>query len=262
VGIIELPVDAAWAVGAVLALTRVAAFAIASPVTGRAVPAPARLAFTVAVAMAMVQPVSGITELGDLVAAAFVNAAVGAAMGYVSGLILHLFASAGGIIDLVSGLSIATVFDPMQGDQGGVFARFFHLTAITMFLVGGGLLLLVGALVASTRLLPLDAALAPQPGLAGLVVTLVSRMVRAAVELALPVIGVLLMLELALGLAARFAPQANVFMLGLPAKILAAITVVGTSWVLFPDAVAGAEETVARSLDAVLRGLGGSPPPA
>jgi flagellar biosynthesis protein FliR len=261
VGVIELPVDAAWAVGAVLAMTRVAAFAIASPVTGRAVPAPARLAFTVAVAMAMVHPVAGVLELGDLVAAAFVNAVVGAAMGYVSGLILHLFASAGGIIDLVSGLSIATVFDPMQGDQGGVFARFFHLTAVTMFLVGGGLLLLVGGLLASTRLFPLDAALAPQPGLAGLVVTLVSRMVRSAVELALPVIGVLLMLELALGLAARFAPQANVFMLGLPAKILAAITVVGSSWVLFPDAVAGAEATVARSLEAVLRGLGGSAPP-
>jgi flagellar biosynthesis protein FliR len=85
-------------------------------------------------------------------------------------------------------------------------------------------------------------------------------MVRSAVELALPVIGILLMLELALGLAARFAPQANIFMMGMPAKILAAITVVGTSWVLFPDAVASAEHTVARSLEAVLRGLGGAPP--
>jgi flagellar biosynthesis protein FliR len=262
VGIIELPVDAAWAVGAVLAVTRVAAFAIASPVTGRAVPAPARLAFTVAVALAMTRPVAGIIEMGDLVTAGFVNAVIGAAMGYVSGLILHLFASAGGIVDLVSGLSIATVFDPMQGDQGGVFARLFHLTAVTMFLVAGGLLLLVGGLVASTRFLPLDAALAPQPGLSGFVVALVSQMVRAAVELALPVIGVLLMLELALGLAARFAPQANVFMLGLPAKILAAITVVGASWVLFPDAVAITETTVARSIEEVLRGLGGGAPDA
>jgi flagellar biosynthesis protein FliR len=47
------------------------------------------------------------------------------------------------------GLSVATVFDPMQGDQGGVFARMFHLTAVTMFLVGGGLVLLVGGLVAA-----------------------------------------------------------------------------------------------------------------
>jgi flagellar biosynthesis protein FliR len=118
------------------------------------------------------------------------------------------------------------------------------------------MLLLVVGLVGGTRVLPLDAPLAPRPGLAGLVVELTSDLVRTGLELALPVMGVLFMLELALGLASRFAPQANVFLLGLPAKILAAITVIGSSWVLFPDAVAGAERTVARSLDAVLRGLG------
>jgi flagellar biosynthesis protein FliR len=262
VGMIEIPVDVAWAVGIVLAVTRVAAFAIASPITGRAVTAPARVAFTFGVALAMARPVSGIVEIGDLVAAAVVNALVGAALGYVSGLILHLFASAGGIVDLISGLSIATVFDPMQGDQSGVFARFFHLTALTMFVVAGGLILLVGGLVASVQLLPLDAALSPAPGLAGVVTSLVSLMVRSAVELALPVIGVLLMLELGFGLAARFAPQANVFLLGMPAKILAAITVVGTSWVLFPDSLAMAERTVARTMEAVLRGLGGNLPAA
>jgi flagellar biosynthetic protein FliR len=259
-GVIEIPVDTGWAAGIVLAITRIAAFALASPVTGRGVSAPARVAFIVGVALASARPVPGIVELGDLVAAGVVNALVGAALGYVSGLILHLFTSAGGIVDLVSGLSIATVFDPLQGDQSGVFARLFHLTAMTMFIVAGGLLLLVGGLVASVRVLPLDAALQPAPGLTGLVVTLVSTMVRSAVELALPVLGVLLMLELGFGLAARFAPQANVFLLGMPAKILAAITVVGTSWVLFPDAMATAERTVGQSFEAVLRGLGGTLP--
>ena len=260
-GVIELPVDAGWAIGIVLALTRVAAFAITSPIIGRAIPTTGRLAFTFAVSLAMAERVTGVTELGDLAAAAVVNAIVGGALGFVTGLILHLFTSAGGIVDLVSGLSLATVFDPMQGDQGGIFARFFHLTAVTMFLVGGGLVLLVGGLVGSARALPLDAALAPQAGLTGIVVELVAQMVRSAVELALPVVGVLLMIELALGLASRFAPQANVFLLGMPAKIFAAITVVGASWVLFPDAVDGAENVVARSFEAVLHGLGTPLPP-
>jgi flagellar biosynthesis protein FliR len=255
-GVVELPVDVGWAVGLILGIIRVGAFAVASPIIGRAVPMPARVAFTFAVGLAVSQPVAGVVETGDLLTAGAVNALVGAAMGYVSGLIFHLFASAGGMLDLVSGLAVSSVFDPMQGDQGGVFSRMFHLTAITMFLVGGGMLLLVGGLVGSTRVLPLDAPLAPRPGLAGLVVELTSDLVRTGLELALPVMGVLFMLELALGLASRFAPQANVFLLGLPAKILAAITVIGSSWVLFPDAVAGAERTVARSLDAVLRGLG------
>jgi flagellar biosynthesis protein FliR len=254
--VVELPVDAGWAVGMMLGLIRVAAFAVASPIIGRAVPMTGRVAFTFAVGFAVTQPVVGIVEVGDLLAAGTVNAVVGAAMGYVSGLIVHLFNTAGGVIDIFSGLAVATVFDPMQGDQGGVFARMFNLVAITMFLVGGGMMLLVGGLVGSVRLLPLDAALSPQPGLTGLVVDLVSQLVRVGVELALPVIGVLLMLELTLGIASRFAPQANVFLLGLPAKIMTAITVVGASWVLFPDAVAAMEETMGRSMHAVLRGLG------
>ncbi|MFA9446433.1 flagellar biosynthetic protein FliR [Egicoccus sp. AB-alg6-2] len=257
---VVIPVDGAWAVGLVLAVTRVAAFAVASPVTGRALPATARIAVTFAVALAMVQPVHGVVELGDLFAAGAVNAMIGAALGWISGLILHMFTSAGGIIDLASGLSMATVFDPMQGDSGGVFSRLFHLTGMALFFVGGGLALIIGGLVASARLLPLGAALSPSPGLTGLVVELVSQLMRSAVEFALPVIGVLLMLELALGLAARFAPQANIFMLGMPVKILAAITVVGSAWVLFPDAINGVETTVMQSMEAVMRGLGATTP--
>ncbi|MTV27329.1 flagellar biosynthetic protein FliR [Nitriliruptoraceae bacterium ZYF776] len=253
---LTLPFDAAWAVGLTLAIVRVAAFTVASPITGRAVPVAARLGFTIAVATAIATPVPGALDLPVLVTAVVVNAVVGATLGYVSGLPVHLFATAGSSIDLVSGLSVATVFDPIQGDQGAVFARLFHLTATTMFLIGGGITLLVGGLVASVRVLPLDAAITPSPGLAGLVIQLTSHVVRAGVELALPVIGVLLMLELALGLASRFAPQANVFMLGLPIKILAAITVVGASFVLFPDAVDGFEAEVGRTMTAVLRGFG------
>jgi flagellar biosynthesis protein FliR len=259
-GVVELPVDGAWAIGFVLAITRAAAFALASPLFGRSLPATARLAFTAALSLALTRPVVGLTEVGELVTAGVVNAVIGAALGYVTGLILHLFATAGGIIDLISGLAVSQVFDPLMGDQGGIFGRMFHLVGMTLFVVLGGLGLLVGGLLASVRVLPLDATLAPSPGLTGLVVSLVTQMVRAGVELALPIMGVLLMLELALGLAARFAPQANVFLLGLPAKLLAAITVVGSSWVLFPDTMADVESTVARSVQAVLTGLGGVPP--
>lgn len=255
-GLIEIPVQADWVVGFLLALIRIGAFVVLSPIIGRAIPATGRIAFALAVALAMTRPVSGLLELGPLIAAAGVNAVIGGTVGWVSGLIIHLFASAGGVIDLISGLSVSMVFDPMQGDQGGVFTRMFHLTAITMFLTAGGLGLLVGGLVSSVSLLPLDAAIAPRPELAGYVVDTTMLMVRRGVELALPVMGVMLMLELAFGLAARFAPQANVFLLGLPAKLFTSITVVGSSWVLFPDAMADAQEIVGRSLEVALRGLG------
>lgn len=259
-GLVELPVDGAWAIGLVLSMARIAAFAIASPLFGRAFPATARLAFTVALSLALAQPVHGVAEVGELVAAGAINVAIGAALGFVTGLVLHLFLTAGGILDLISGLAVSQVFDPISGDQGGIFGRMFHMVGLTLFVVMGGMGLLVGGLIMSVRILPLDASISPSGGLTGVVISLVSDMVRMGVELALPIMGVLLMLELALGLAARFAPQANVFMLGLPAKLLAALTVVGSAWVVFPDVMASVEATVARSVENVLAGLGGVPP--
>ncbi len=256
-GVLELSIDVSWVIGFLLALIRVGAFVIASPIIGRSIPATGRLAFAFAVSLAMTRPVAGMIEMGELVGAAGINVAVGATLGWLSGLIMQLFTSAGAVADLVSGLSVSMVFDPMQGGQGGVFSRMFNLTATTMFLVAGGMGLLVGGLVSSATLLPVEAGISPDPALGGYMIETANLMVRKAVELALPIMGVLLMMELALGLAARFAPQANIFLVGLPAKLLAAITVVGSSWVLFPDAMTDAQALVARSMQAAIRGLGG-----
>lgn len=255
---LDLPIDAAWAVGLMLAIIRVAAFVVTSPIVGKTVGTPARMAFTVAIGTALSYPVTTALDVPGLIGAAVVNAVVGGVLGFVSGLIIQLFSVAGGIVDFVSGLSVATVFDPMSGQQGAVFQRLFHLTAVALFLVSGGLTLLVGALFGSIRVLPLEGGLAPTALLSETVVTLVSTLFRAGVELVLPVLGVLLMLELALGLAARFSPQANILMLGMPMKILAAITVVGAAFILFPDAMSDMQRTVGEASEAALRGLGGA----
>lgn len=257
---LDIPIDAAWAVGLMLAIIRVGSFVVVSPIIGKTVGTPARLAFTVAVGTALSYPIPATLEVPGLIGAAVVNAVIGGVLGFLSGLIINLFSVAGGVIDFVSGLSVATVFDPLSGTQGAVFQRLFHLTAVALFLVAGGLSVLVGALFASIRVLPLDGGLAPTAILPETVMTLVSTLFRAGVELVLPVMGVLLMLELALGLAARFSPQANILMLGLPMKILAAITVVGAAFILFPDAMVDMQRTVGEASEAALRGLGGVAP--
>lgn len=253
---LEIPIDTGWVAGLLLAMTRIGAFVVVSPIIGRVVGTPARVAFTIAVALAVTVPVPSALDVPGLVGAGVANAVIGGVLGFLTGLIMHLFSIAGGVVDFVSGLSLASVFDPVQGEQGSVFGRLFHLTGVALFLVAGGLGLLVGALAASVRVLPLDAGLAPTAVLSATAVDLTTQVFRSGVELALPIVGVLLMLELALGLATRFAPQANIFLLGLPLKILVAITVVGSSFVLFPDAIAEVQRTVGSAAEAALRGLG------
>ena len=82
-------------------------------------------------------------------------------------------------------------------------------------------------------------------------------MLIAAFELALPALAALFAAEVVLGIAARFAPQANVFLVGLPLKI---ITALGTVWLvvlLVPETFSGTLRVIEQSFIDVIDVLGG-----
>ncbi len=261
---LDLVIDARWAIGVLLAVTRVAAFVIASPQLGKAVPAPARLAFAIAIGWFLATAVDGqLPDMGEefsaarIVALTGLNAAVGVVMGWMLGVLFHLFAMAGSIIDVSAGTSIASVLDPTRGEQGAVFSRMFQIGGLALFHAVGGLSLLVTTLVWSVRAVPLTGAARLGGGaLASVATSLTSRLMIASVEIALPVFAVLMLTEMVLGLAARFAPTANVFLLGLPAKTFLALTTAGMSVALFPEAIDGLLSFSRTTAIEVLNGIG------
>lgn len=239
----DLSLDAAWASGYLLAMIRVAAFVVATPFLPRTVPVVGRAGIVVVVGLALASPQPD-TSVAGLVGAAAVNTAVGLALGYLTGVVLHLFTVAGDILDVTSGLSVAAVFDPLTGGRGAVLGRMLPLTAVTIFLAVGGLGALVQGLAASVAVIPLDGAIRIDAGLAELAVNVTGRLLVSGTELALPAVAALFLSEVVLGLAARFAPQANVLMLGLPLKVLVLLTTVPLVLLLFPEAIAGMMELV------------------
>lgn len=253
---LDLSIDAAWAAGLLLAMTRVAAFVVVSPWLSRAVPLPGRLAVVGVLGLFLSSPAENALELPDLLASAVANAVVGGALGYLTGLLFHVFPIAGNLIDTISGLSVAAVFDPSQGEQGAVFGRLFNLTALALFFVGRGMELFVRGMKLSFEAIAVDGTIAASPDLVQIAVRGMSQMMVLGAELALPVLSVLFLLELVLGIASRFAPQANVFLLGLPAKLLVTLTTVGVVLMLFPGAMdrmlAGARENFVDALSGFL----------
>lgn len=245
---LDLAIDPGWAVGLLLAQVRVAAFVVTAPQLGSAVPGPGRLAFVVAMSLALTSPVAQVPDVPGLIALGVVNAVVGGALGFVVGVTFQLFAVAGSLIDVTAATSIATVFDPTRGEQGAVFARLFSIAGLTLFHVAGGLALLVGTLGWSLRAVPLDGALELQPGMSTIVLDLVQMLMVAGFELALPVLGALFLIEVVLGIASRFAPTANVFLLGMPAKVGVAMVVSVTSVALFPAFMTGLLDTTERAV--------------
>lgn len=254
---IDLVLDAPWVVGLLLATTRVGAFAVASPQLGSVIPVPAKLAFAVSLGLFMTGPVTGDLTIERVVAMAVVNATVGVLMGWIVGVLFHMFAIAGTMIDATAGTSIASIIDPTRGEQGAVFSRLFQVGGLALFYALGGLGLLVSTLVWSVRAVPLAGSADLDGGaLAGAATTLTSRVLVAGLELAMPVLAVLLLTELVLGLAARFAPTANVFLLGLPAKVYLALAMSGMSVALFPEAMDGLLGLSRQTAIEVLNGIG------
>lgn len=230
-----LTIDAGWAAGLLLSLSRVGAFVVASPIFSRAFPATGRLVLTVAAGLALMAPIGGDLGLGSLLGLGVMNVGVGLILGYVTGLIFYLFEIAGSTIDFTSSLSVASVFDPVAGRKFTVFSRGFSMTALAIFLVIGGDRLLIRGLATSVRAVPLDGSLTLAPGIADVTLRLVSRIMIAGIEVAIPAIAALFLAELLLGVAARFAPQANVFILGFPVKIMAALATVSFVVLAFPS---------------------------
>lgn len=255
---LTISLDPAQSAGLILAVIRVTAFAVSSLPFGQVMPMSGRLALSLALGLFLAEPYEGSLALAALLGAGVVNAAVGATLGWLTGVIFQVFFTAGAVLDIISGLFAAVLFDPAMSTRAGVYARLFNMTALAMFYVVGGLELLVRGLGLSFDVIALDGGLAFAPdALASSATQTLSRVMLAGVELILPVAAALFLTEVVLGLASRFAPQANVFLLGLPAKLLISMTLVSTSLLLFPEAMSGVMDHMERLFGTTLAALSG-----
>ncbi|MCP3977312.1 MAG: flagellar biosynthetic protein FliR [bacterium] len=251
----DLLIDAGWVTGMLLASIRIAAFVAASPIFGAAIPATGRIALVLVLGYTFADPVTVELTFGFLIVTAFTNAIVGFLLGYLTGVIFTLFTVAGGLIDFTSSLSAAQVFDPLTRSQNPIFGRFFNLSALALFFVLGGDRLLVAGMQTSFDAVGVTGELAVSSGLVDLGVTLLSRMMIAAVELAMPAMAALFVVEVLLGIASRFAPQANVFLIGIPAKIVTALASVTAVLLLVPETMDGSLNIIRDTFRDVMRYL-------
>ncbi len=202
-----------------LAFFRLGGMLAWAPVLGhRSVPVPHRAGLAALLALVLTPLLAGSSRgpdgaLGWALAVAG-ELFVGLAIGFVAHLVLAAAEVAGELIGFQMGFGLAAVFDPSTGEQESVIARFQHILALLLFLAVNGHHLLIRAVVLSFQRISPGAVL--EPAVTGGMVGLGGKVLQSGVALAAPVVGILLVLNVALALLSRAAPQANVFMVGLP----------------------------------------------
>ncbi len=235
---LDIVINADWVAGMLLASIRVAGFVIASPIF-KAFPATGRLLLVIVLGYTFADPISGSGDIATLLVGGFTNAVVGLTLGFLTGIIFYLFTVGGALIDFTSSLSAAAIFDPISSGQVTIFGRIFNLMAIAMFLLLGGDHLLVAGIGVSFDAVGVTGTISLAGGLGDIALGLMGRMMIAAIEMAMPALAALFIAEVVLGIAARFAPQSNVFLIGLPVKIFAALASIGAVLLLVPETLDG-----------------------
>ena len=241
-----------------LASVRIIAWlAVVPPFAGRIVPTMAKvvlalaLAFTVAPALATDRLPSSTPEL---IMVALTQALVGLGMGFVTMLLFSTVAAAGTLIDNFGGFAMVTAFDPLSLNNTSIFGRWHQWLFTALLLVSGGHLIVIGGLLKTFSFLPLSG-VPDVTGWQDVLYTAAGMFFTMAVQIALPLVAVLFVADLALALLTKVSPALNALNVMFPVKIGLTLLLIGASFPVLPPAI---DRLVELALEATSAMAGGS----
>lgn len=215
-----------------LSTARVAvAFLLVPLFTAELIPAMVRNAMFIAIALlalVMQPPPAPLAPGGMQLVALFAKEAfIGGALGLLFSGVMWAFEIAGQLIDTKVGMTQAQVQDPLSGHQTSLTGAFFARLASWVFMASGGFMVMIGALVESYALWPVQT---PLPSLAAGGVRVFEaefgRIMLLGLLVSAPALVLLYVIDVVLGLINRFAQQLNVFSLSMSLKAVAATWIV------------------------------------
>jgi flagellar biosynthesis protein FliR len=160
------------------------------------------------------QPVIGLTDPQAL-SVVVQQVVIGIAIGLAVRIVFAAVELAGEVIGLQMGLNYAGFFDPTTNSQTSAVGRFYGNATMLLFVVLGGHLMVLQAVVASFETFPVGTG-ALEAVQRMRLHELGSVVFRYGLWIALPMIGMLLFVNIVLGFISRVAPQMNAFAIGFP----------------------------------------------
>jgi flagellar biosynthetic protein FliR len=143
---------------------------------------------------------------------------IGASMGFAVRIVFASVEFGGELIGLQMGLNFSGFFNPMTRSEATATSRFFSTAVSWLFIVIGGHLMLIAAVVQSFQVFPAGPEpfaflRAVQPQVWG------AEIFRLGLWIALPMTAMLLFVNLVLGIISRVAQQMSIFSIGFPITV-------------------------------------------
>src|ERR1700722_6681667 len=196
---------------------RVSGFVLTAPATSEtSIPSLVKIVLTLSLAFVLaplVQVPAGLSIFsGSGMLTAVLEVLIGVSIGMVVQVAFEALIFAGQSISLTMGLGFATLVDPQHGAQVPVLGQLFMIAGTLTYLAINGHLMLLGALAQSFHTLPIGGHF--DQGILLSVVLWGAHVFDTGLLIALPAVIALVIVNLALGVVTRAAPQLNLFGIG------------------------------------------------
>ncbi|MRN54852.1 flagellar biosynthetic protein FliR [Paenibacillus monticola] len=210
-----------------LIFCRISSFFVVIPVfSSRSIPTTFKIGLSFFISLVIFSSIgTGVTVPQDLSYILLIarEVLIGLLLGFVGYLMFMTIQTAGSLIDIQIGFGMANVIDPMTGASAPILGNFKYMIALLMFLSMNGHHYLLDAIVYSYKWIPLnnDLFLKMIDGsLSEFLVRTFAQSFVLAFQMAAPLVTALFLTDVGLAFLARTAPQYNVFVIGIPLKII------------------------------------------
>jgi flagellar biosynthetic protein FliR len=153
---------------------------------------------------------------------------IGSAFSYVLAATFAALAVAGSLLDTTIGFSYGGLVDPVNGNQSAVLSTAYSLIGLLVFIAIGGEAWVIQGMARTYDIV----GLLDYPSLGHLVQGAGAAFVQifaSAIQVAGPVLLSLILTDAAFGVITRVVPQLNVFQVGLPAKVIVGLVLIGAT---------------------------------
>jgi flagellar biosynthetic protein FliR len=256
---VTLPTQALTEVlGFLLVLSRVGGLFVLAPAFSTAmIPMRIKLMLAMAISLALM-PIAVHGQTVPLDAGAFVllllkEIGVGLVFAFPMALVGAAVQAGASILDTLVGFSFSSILDPVNNQQTAILGQFYTLFAVMVMLMSGGDHIMIEGLGASYHALPITA----YPHIGALTAGMLGAFAQVwtiGLEIAAPALVALVITDAAMGLVSRAVPQMNVFVIGMPAKILVGMTVIAATLPFVSNQIQGALQ---QSVTQAVQTLGG-----
>ncbi|MUT66368.1 flagellar biosynthetic protein FliR [Paenibacillus sp. NEAU-GSW1] len=153
---------------------------------------------------------------------------VGLLIGYLVYLFFTVVQTAGAFMDLQIGFAMANIVDPMTGVSSPLLGNFKYMLMIMMFLLMNGHHYLLTGLMDSYQWIPIDNDLFARlmdGSITNYLSLALGHTFLLAMQVAAPLVVSMFLTDAGLGFLAKTAPQYNVFVIGIPLKMIIGLIV-------------------------------------